>query len=44
MWFIMKAIEEYIYPKIEIAKNVKEAWQILEISYQGTTNVRNVKL
>lgn len=40
----MQGIEESIYPKIEVAKNAKEAWDILEIAYQGTTKVKNVKL
>lgn len=44
LWAIKQAIEEHIYPKIEGGKTTKEAWDILDTTYQGTTKVKNAKL
>jgi hypothetical protein len=41
---IHQGLQEYILPKVRAIDHAKKAWDILEITYQGTYNVKNAKL
>jgi hypothetical protein len=44
LWLIQQGLEEYSFPKVAIADHAKQAWDTLEIAYQGTDKVKNAKL
>jgi hypothetical protein len=44
LWLIQHGLEEYIFPKVATTDHAKQAWDTLEIAYQGTDKVKNVKL
>jgi hypothetical protein len=44
LWLIQQGLEEYIFPKVAATDHAKHAWDILEITYQGTNKVKNAKL
>lgn len=44
LFFIQQAIDEMIFPCIEVATKAKEAWDVLQKSYQGNSKVLIVKL
>ena len=37
-------MDDSIFPKITRASSAKQAWDILELVYQGNDKVKNVKL
>ena len=44
MFYIHQAIHESILPRVASLKKTKEAWDILQISYQGMDKVKTSKL
>lgn len=44
LFYIHQAMHESILTRVAAAKKVKEAWDILHISYQGMDKVKTAKL
>lgn len=44
LFFIQQAMNDSVFPRISAATRSKQAWEILETSYQGTMKVRVAKL
>ena len=44
MFYIHQSRHESIFPRVASAKQAKEAWDILETSYQGMDKVKTSKL
>jgi len=44
LYFIQNGLDDSVFPKISAAESSKEAWDILETNYKGTTKINTVKL
>ncbi|KAK4393449.1 Retrovirus-related Pol polyprotein from transposon TNT 1-94 [Sesamum angolense] len=44
LYYIQTAVADHIFPRISVATSTKEAWSILQKEYQGSANVRIIKL
>jgi hypothetical protein len=44
LFFIQQAMEESIFPKVVAATRSKQAWESLQIAYQGRSKVKTTKL
>ncbi|KAK4393534.1 Retrovirus-related Pol polyprotein from transposon RE2 [Sesamum angolense] len=44
LYYIQTAVADHIFPRISVATSAKEAWSILQKEYQGSANVRIIKL
>ena len=44
LFYLYQPIHESVFPRIETAKRSKDAWDTLQISYQGMEKVKTVKL
>ena len=44
LFFILQGVHENIFPRIAAATRSKQAWDILQTSYQGMEKVKTVKL
>ena len=44
LFYLFQAIHESIFPRILVATKSKQAWDILQIAYQGMTKVKIAKL
>lgn len=42
--FILSALDDFMLPKVTGETNVKEAWDILKLAYQGNVKVKTVRL
>eukprot|EP00253_Pinus_taeda_P028228 PITA_28228 len=43
LYFLYRAVDESVFPRIASAKTSKEAWETLRIAYQGMEKVKTVK-
>lgn len=43
LYFLYRAVDESVFPRIEILNTSKEAWKTLKIAYQGMEKVKTAK-